>query len=83
MNTDTIDDLVRRSLREVAPDADLTDLDPEADLREALDLDSLDFLQVVELLSGRTGQRIDEEDYPELATLASTVRFLSRTGRPT
>jgi hypothetical protein len=36
----------------------------------------LDFLQLVELLSGRTGVRIDESDYPSLETIASTVDFL-------
>jgi acyl carrier protein len=69
-------DTVRRALREVAPEADLTMLAPDVDLRETLDLDSLDFLQFVELLAGRTGMRIDEDDYPELVTLASASRFL-------
>jgi acyl carrier protein len=41
-----------------------------------LELDSLDFLSLVELLSERTGVRIDEEDYPELTTLSDATRFL-------
>ncbi len=41
-----------------------------------LELDSLDFLSLVESLSERTGIRIDEEDYPELTTLADATRFL-------
>lgn len=73
--TDT-EALVLTALREVAPNVDLGDLRRTDDLREALYLDSLDFLQFVELLSTRTGQRIDEADYPHLATLASTVAFL-------
>lgn len=68
--------LVRTALHEVAPDADLAALRPDDDLRETLHLDSLDFLQLVELLSERSGQRIEEDDYPRLATLASTVTFL-------
>lgn len=68
--------LVRTALHEVAPDADMTGLAPTANLRETLRLDSLDFLQLVELLSERTGQRIDEDDYPRLVTLASAVAFL-------
>ena len=46
-------------------------------LPRALALDSLDFLQLVELLSERTGVRIDEDDYPKLATLASGATFLA------
>ncbi|MET7425926.1 acyl carrier protein [Dactylosporangium sp. NPDC005555] len=73
--------LVRRALHEVAPDADVDDLAGDADMRDSLGLDSIDFLRLVELLSERSGQRIDEEDYPRLATLAEAVRFLS-AGHP-
>lgn len=77
MNPHDIETMVRACVHEVAPEADLDSLPPDADLRESLYLDSLDFLSLVELLSGRTGQRIDEDDYPRLASLASTVDFLS------
>jgi acyl carrier protein len=51
---------------------------PAADGRRSrLAMDSLDFLQVVELLSERGGCRIDEDDYPKLATLSSAVKFLT------
>jgi acyl carrier protein len=49
----------------------------EADYRERLALDSLDFLRLVELLSSRSGIRIEEADYPMLATIKSTVDFLT------
>jgi acyl carrier protein len=61
----------------VAPDANLDDLRRDDDLREAVGLDSLDFLQLVELLSERTGKRIDEDDYSRLTTLDSTIDFLN------
>ena len=77
MSTD-IEALIRQALHEVAPDADLGGLTPGADLRDTLGLDSLDFLQLVELLSARTGRRIDEEDYPRLATLGDAVAFLGQ-----
>lgn len=76
MTTTGTEQLVRGALREVAPDADLAGLDPDAELRDTLGLDSLDFLRLVELLSERTGHRIEEEDYPQLATLRSTIAFL-------
>jgi acyl carrier protein len=68
---------IRRALHEVAPEADLDRLDPAADLLDSLELDSLDFLRFVELLSERTGLRIDEDDYPRLATLAQAGDFLA------
>ncbi len=80
MTTIDIESVVRRALHEVAPDADLSTLGPDDDLRETLELDSLDFLQLVELLSERTRHRIDEIDYPRLATLASAVEFLGAPG---
>ena len=64
-------------LREIAPDADPETIGGDADIREALELDSLDFLNFVEELSQRSGRRIDEDDYPQLATLASGAKFLA------
>jgi len=70
-------DAIEESLVQVAPDADLDSLGPDADLRDTLELDSLDFLSFIETLSERTGRRIDEDDYPQLATMASAVKFLA------
>lgn len=68
---------IEEVLGQIAPDADLTTLAPDADLRDKLELDSLDFLSFVEALSKRAGQRIDEDDYPKLATLASATQFIA------
>jgi acyl carrier protein len=68
---------VEQALVQVAPDADTGSLAPDADLRDTLELDSLDFLRFVEGLSERTGRRIDEDDYPQLATMASAIKFLA------
>ena len=76
MTTESVAATVRGVLHEVAPDADLATLDPQANLRDTLQLDSLDFLRVVELLSEQTGREISEDDYPKLNSLASTVKFL-------
>ena len=69
--------MIKGVLREVAPDADPDTLPEDADLRDTLDLDSLDFLNFVEALSKESGRRIDEDDYPRLATLASGAEFLA------
>lgn len=71
-------DMVGRAIRRIAPDADVDGVSPDSDLRQTFELDSLDFLTFVELLSKDSGVRIEEDDYPELATMASCEAFLSR-----
>jgi len=71
-------ELVGREIRRIVPDADLDGLGPDADLCRAFELDSLDFLGLVEMISTDAGVRIDEEDYPELATMTSSTEFLVR-----
>jgi acyl carrier protein len=63
-------------LGSVAPEADLDALDPEEDLREALDIDSMDALNVVIALHERLGVDIPEVDYPKLATLEGMIAYL-------
>lgn len=70
-------ELVGTAVRRIVPDADVESLDPDADLRQTFELDSLDFLSFVELLSQRSGVRIDEDDYPELRTLNTVAAFLA------
>ena len=69
---------IKEALGQVTPNADTGSLPADADLRDTLELDSLDFLRFVEILSERTGERIDEDDYPQLVTKASTVKFLTK-----
>ena len=68
-------------LAAIAPEADLAGLDPRADLREQIDLDSMDLLNLAVGVHERTGVEIPEVDYPRLATLDSCVAYLaSRLG---
>ena len=67
---------VSESLHRIVPDADIDAIGPDASFRTELELDSLDFLSFVDSLSQRTGVRIDEIDYPRLATLSSCTEFL-------
>jgi acyl carrier protein len=80
VTTEQATEMIKEVLGQVAPEADLAGLAPDADLRDALELDSLDFLNFVEALSKRAGHRIDEDDYPKLATLASAAAFLAGRG---
>jgi acyl carrier protein len=77
VNQDQATKAIEDSLGEVAPDADLAGLARDADIRDALELDSLDFLSFIEKLSKRVGQRIDEDDYPKLVSMASATAFIA------
>lgn len=70
--------LVGNAVRRIVPDADLEHLSLDDDLRGTFELDSLDFLGFVEQLSQESGVRIDEDDYPALATMESATEFLQR-----
>lgn len=70
--------IVEEELLKVAPDAELAILAPDADLREALDLDSMDFQNFVANLSHRIGSRIEEDEYGQLSTLDQCVSFLAK-----
>ena len=63
-------------LSDIAPDEDLSQLDDEKRFREQLELDSMDFLDIVMELRKRHRIQIPEEDYKHLASLASTVEYL-------
>ena len=78
MNTDQAHDLIRTVLHQIAPEADLDTVDPDADLREELDLDSVDFLNFVTGLAEGAGADIPERAYPQVATLRGCVDYLGR-----
>jgi acyl carrier protein len=69
---------LRRILRSIAPEADLSDLAPNADLREALDLDSMDFLRFATAMSERFGVEVPEADYLEISTFEGATRYVER-----
>jgi acyl carrier protein len=63
-------------LEDIAPDEDLSELDDDQAFREQLELDSMDFLDIVMELRKRHRVQIPEEDYPNLASMQSTVTYL-------
>ena len=76
MNEADIRAILQEELGNIAPEIDLRKLDPSADLREALDIDSMDFLNFVIALHRRLGVDIAELDYPKLMTLNGAVTYL-------
>lgn len=63
-------------IEDVAMDDDLSTIKDEVSLREQLDLDSMDFLDIVMELKKRHKIEVPQEDYPQLATLQSCVTYL-------
>jgi acyl carrier protein len=64
------------SLRRIAPEIDPADLDPAMDLREQVDIDSMDFLNLVIAVHRELGVDIPEVDYPKLVTLAGFADYV-------
>lgn len=67
------------ALAEVAPEADPAAIDPQRDLGEQLEIDSIDFLNLIVALAGRTGIEVPERDYPQLRTVDGAVGYLGRS----
>ena len=63
-------------IKDIAPDEDLSLLKGDVRLREQMDLDSMDFLDIVMELRKRYNIEVPEADYTKLATLDSSVDFL-------
>jgi acyl carrier protein len=78
MTTAEIKTIICEVLGAIAPEADLSGVAGDEDLREALDLDSMDFLNFVIALHERTGIDIPEADYPNLRTLDGITAYLQR-----
>ena len=76
MSRDEIKDVILEIIEDIDEEADLASLDANAPLRDQLDLDSMDFLDIVMELRKRYKLQIPEEEYPQLATLTSCVNYL-------
>ena len=63
-------------IADIAVDEDISNLDDTVKLRDQLDLDSMDFLDVVMELKKRYKIEVPTEDYPKLATLKSCIEYL-------
>ncbi len=81
MTRDELRATVLHVLGEIAPEADLTSLQPAVALREQLDLDSMDVLNFVVGLHAAVGVEIPEADYARLVTLNDCVEYLDARRR--
>ena len=76
MTEDEIRAIVLRALGEIAPETEPARIDPAASLRDQLDLDSMDVLNLMIALHEALHVDIPETDYPKLATLNGAVEYL-------
>ncbi len=76
MSDDEIRALVLKELHKLAPEAALEEIDPDTDLREQIDLDSMDILNLAIAIHERTGIDIPEADYPKMVTLTGAIDYL-------
>lgn len=76
MNLDKTRQLIDELLADIAPEAQLDDVRDEEDLRAALDIDSMDFLNLIIAMHERTGVEIPEADYPRLYSLKGIAEYL-------
>ncbi len=77
MTPEAIKEVILEIIQDIDEDADLASLKGGLPLRDQLDLDSMDFLDIVMELRKRYKLQVPEEDYPQLASLDSTVAYLT------
>jgi len=77
MNADESRSIVVGLVHQIAPEVDVESIDPNVDLRREVDLDSLDFMTLVELIARDTHVEIRERDYPQVRTLNSLAAYIT------
>jgi acyl carrier protein len=77
VNESQIREAVFRILRQIAPEADLEKCDEGANLRQALDIDSFDFLKLIVAVNDQLKVEIPESDYERAATLNGLIGYLA------
>jgi acyl carrier protein len=77
MSREETADVVRRALASVAPESENQPIDPDADFRDQMDIDSMDFLNFIIAVHEATGIDVPEQDYPQLASLNGCMDYLA------
>lgn len=69
-------EVIFKLISDIAPEADLQSLDPSDNLRDELDLDSMDFMNLVEAINKELSVNIPEIDYTKVDSLASMISYI-------
>lgn len=81
MNTEQIKMILQEEILELAPEADLDLLDMEEDMREELDLDSMDFLRLCVALGNKLGFQIPDSDLAKILSFESMLTYLTERSK--
>ena len=76
MTRDEVRQAIVSILKDIAPDEDVSSIEDDVVLRDQIDLDSMDFLDIVMELRKRFNIEVPESDYQELASMASCIKYL-------
>ena len=76
MTKEQIKATILEIIAQIIPDEDLSNLKGDIPIREQVELDSMDFLDIIMELRKRYGIEVPESDYMQLATLAGSVAYL-------
>lgn len=77
MTSDEIRAILLKCLTDVAPDIADEDIEDDADLRDELDLDSMDILRWVQGIHKALGVEIPEEDYGKIASFEDAISYVA------
>jgi acyl carrier protein len=69
-------DTILAALTGIAPEVDTTALDGGTDLRDQIELDSMDYLNFMEAIAAATGVEVPERDYPKVAALDDLAAYV-------
>ncbi len=68
---------LRKAFRRIAPEIELDEIDPRADLREEADLDSVDAINLIVAIDEELGVEIPESDYDDVSTFETMIRYVA------
>jgi acyl carrier protein len=81
VNESELRQTILQALFSVAPEAEGEPLDPSANLRDQLDIDSMDFLNFLVALKDAVGVEVPESDYAQVSSLDGCVAYLAARRR--
>lgn len=71
-----IPSLIADAIKHIAPEIDMSEIDPDEDLREECDLDSMDFLNLLTSLKKSTEVSIPESDYNKVRSYNQLLQYI-------
>ncbi|MGB5446061.1 MAG: acyl carrier protein [Psychromonas sp.] len=78
MDSIEVKTIILEELSNIAPEIESDEVPADQDMREALELDSMDFLNLVIAVSKRTRVTIPEADYSKVLTLDAMIAYVMR-----